>query len=367
MTITTILSELGECNVTAGSAGGLWLAPDQAIAATGWALKPEGFCRGDICVPVPATQAETFVAAGKVNLAAFWDHMDMPTAHSDDGDVWVLGEGADNRAATLRSLDAPDFTLSDLAGVAHSLSDYRGKKVLLATWASWCGCRQDLGLWQELYDELKEQNFTVIAVAMDSRVDAARPWIEASKPSYPALIDWDHRVSDLYNMVNVPQAVWIDEGGRIVRPTENAGAYESFRSLDMKTMTIPEDKMTIAADAKATYVNAIRDWVRLGSDSDHAYSAGQANAHTAVPTSDIAQAHCHFRLGQFLLRQDREVEGRRHLAEASRLHPASWNIWRQAADVNEIGLAAGPDFWARVNALGNDYYYPPVDMAEMPA
>jgi hypothetical protein len=134
----------------------------------------------------------------------------------------------------------------------------------------------------------------------------------------------------------------------------------------MKTMTIPEDKMTIAANAKATYVNAIRDWVRLGSDSDHAYSADQANAHTAVPTSNTALAHCHFRLGQFLLRQDREVEGRKHLDEASRLHPTSWNIWRQAAEVNEIGLAAGPDFWARVNALGNDHYYPPVDMAEMP-
>ncbi len=106
--MTTILSELGEFDVTAGSAGGLWLALDQATAATGWALKPEGFCRGDICVPVPRNQAETFVADGKVNLAAFWDHMDMPAAHSDDGDVWVLGEGADNRAASLRSLDAPD-------------------------------------------------------------------------------------------------------------------------------------------------------------------------------------------------------------------------------------------------------------------
>ena len=57
----------------------------------------------------------------------------------------------------------------------------------------------------------------IIAVAMDSREDAARPWIKEAAPSYPALIDRDHRVADLYNMVNVPQAVWIDEEGHIVR------------------------------------------------------------------------------------------------------------------------------------------------------
>ena len=88
-------------------------------------------------MPVPPGKAETLAADGKINLAAFWDHMGMPIAHSADGDVWALGEGAENRAAELRSLEAPDFTLSDLAGVQHSLSDHRGKKVLLATWASW--------------------------------------------------------------------------------------------------------------------------------------------------------------------------------------------------------------------------------------
>ena len=51
---------------------------------------------------------------------------------------------------------------------------------------------------------------------MDSEADAARPWIEAAAPSYPALIDRNHRVAELYNMVNVPQAVWIDETGTIV-------------------------------------------------------------------------------------------------------------------------------------------------------
>lgn len=137
----TILSDLGEFNVTAapgdGQAEGLWLAPNEAAAATGWSLRPEGLCRGDVCVPVPRDREQTFVRNGNVNLAAFWDHLGMPAAHSHGGDVWALGEAADSRAASLRSLQAPDFTLPDLNGTAHSLSDYRGKKVLLATWASW--------------------------------------------------------------------------------------------------------------------------------------------------------------------------------------------------------------------------------------
>ena len=223
-----------------------------------------------------------------------------------------------------------------------------------------------MSVWQELCNDLRQQDFIIIAVAMDSREDAARPWIDAAAPDYLALIDRDHRLAELYNMVYVPQAVWIDEAGRIVRPAENAGAYEAFRSLDFKTMTIPEDKMATAAAAKATYVDAVRDWVLSGQDSGHVLTADQARAHTAVPNAEIAQAHCHFRLGQFLLRHGRAEEGQEHLTEASRLHPNSWNIWRQAAEVNDMGLAAGPDFWDRVNALGDDYYYPPVDMAGMP-
>lgn len=141
VTTATIISDLGEFDVRAGpgtgQGDGLWLDRDEAAAATGWALRPEGLCRGDVCVPVPRDRDAAFAADDKVNIAAFWDLLGMPAAHSRNGDVWALGETADNRTASLRSLDAPDFTLPDLHGVAHSLSDYRGKKVLLATWASW--------------------------------------------------------------------------------------------------------------------------------------------------------------------------------------------------------------------------------------
>jgi hypothetical protein len=66
-----------------------------------------------------------------------WGHIDKPIVHDDARGVWVLGEGADERAAALASLVAPDFTLPDVNGRPHSLSDYRGKKVFLVSWASW--------------------------------------------------------------------------------------------------------------------------------------------------------------------------------------------------------------------------------------
>ena len=88
-------------------------------------------------------------------------------------------------------------------------------------------------MWQSLYDELKDQGFMVVAVAEESRgAQHARPWIEEAKSDYWQLIDTEHRLSDLYNLVNVPQAVWIDEQGRIVRPPETAGSTDHFRRMD---------------------------------------------------------------------------------------------------------------------------------------
>ena len=158
-------------------------------------------------------------------------------------------------------------------------------------------------------------------------------------------------------MVNVPQAVWIDERGTIVRPTEPAGAYEGFRRMDRVTREVPADAARLTAETKATYLNAIRDWVRLGQASGHALDVERARARAPQPTEEAARAHVFFQLGQYLIRHGQPEEGDRWLAEASRLHPDSWAIWRQRAGVNELGLAAQPDFWARVDALGERRYY----------
>jgi hypothetical protein len=100
-------------------------------------MKPEGFCKDDICVPTPPGKADRFVQGESINVSAFWDLMGKPAVRTADADVWLLGEGAGTRNDALLSLQAPDFTLPDLDGNLHSLSDYRGRRVLLITWASW--------------------------------------------------------------------------------------------------------------------------------------------------------------------------------------------------------------------------------------
>jgi len=214
-------------------------------------------------------------------------------------------------------------------------------------------------VWQQLYSEIKDTGAMIVAIAEESRgAEHARQWIEAAKAEYWCLIDTDHRVADLYGMVNVPQSVWIDEQGRIVRPPETTGSTDHFRRMDLKSRTMaPEDQAARNA-ARVAYLEAVKAWARTGA---HALPADAARRRLPANTPDIAQAHAHFRLGVWLRAQGRTAEADRHLGEASRLHPESWNMWRQAADLEEVGKASGPGFWQRVQALGDKPYYPPPD------
>ena len=71
----------------------------------------------------------------------------------------------------------------------------------------------------------------MITVALDKSADDARPWIEAANPTHPSLIDPQHVMADLYNMVNVPTIFWIDERGRIVRPNDVAFGTDTFKHI----------------------------------------------------------------------------------------------------------------------------------------
>jgi hypothetical protein len=118
----------------------LWIPTGDLTRATGFRLKPEGVCRNELCFPLPKSRAQEFVhRSGKAtwfNLVAFARLVDQPVAHDKALATWYFGLRSDQRQG-LSSLEAPDFTLPDMNGKAHALSDFRGKKVLLLTWASW--------------------------------------------------------------------------------------------------------------------------------------------------------------------------------------------------------------------------------------
>ena len=103
--------------------------------ALGWALRDEGLCRGDACVPVRDRSA--LLADDGIDLEELARVLDRPLALDAAEGAAAIGVPASDRSAALVTLDAPDFTLPDLQGRLHSLSDHRGKKVLLIAYASW--------------------------------------------------------------------------------------------------------------------------------------------------------------------------------------------------------------------------------------
>ena len=112
----------------------LLVAPDQLEAATGWKLEPQGLCRGDVCVPVRDQAA--LLDGDKVDLAAVAHALGRLAVVDADAGLVAMGADPATRRQAL-SLDAPEFTLNDLDGSPHSLSEWRGRKKLLFAFASW--------------------------------------------------------------------------------------------------------------------------------------------------------------------------------------------------------------------------------------
>jgi hypothetical protein len=118
----------------------LWIPLEDLERSTGWAAKPEGLCQGDRCVPVtPARRAAWFdEPARRFDVAAFAAYLGHPVAHDAERGIWAFGPRADrDTAGASGSIAAPELRLPDLDGKLHALSDYRGRKVLLYSWASW--------------------------------------------------------------------------------------------------------------------------------------------------------------------------------------------------------------------------------------
>jgi hypothetical protein len=137
MSSFTIVTDDGERTVEGTRAGAsVRIAADDVERVTGWTLKPEGLCRGDVCVPVRDRGA--LAVDDGVDLQGFADALHRPFVVDDDVDIAVLGTSAADRSEERRAMRVPgEVSLRDFDGREHRWSELGRKKKLLFAWASW--------------------------------------------------------------------------------------------------------------------------------------------------------------------------------------------------------------------------------------
>jgi hypothetical protein len=199
-----------------------------------------------------------------------------------------------------------------------------------------------------VYEELEDRGFTVVTVALDKTPEDARPWIEPAAPTHPALIDTRHVLADLYNVVNVPTVVWIDERGRIVRPNDVAFGTDTFRH--------------ITGLESARHLQALRAWVR---GEAPALGADEVLRHQPLPSARDQQARAEFALGQWLWARGRAESAERHFVRGGELAPHDFTIRRGTMPMRGID-PMGPQFREMLQSWvggGRPYYRPLPDTA----
>jgi hypothetical protein len=183
--------------------------------------------------------------------------------------------------------------------------------------------------------------------------EPGRPYVERAKPEHPALVDPRHLVDELFGVTNIPNSVWIDEAGMIVRPAEPAWpAVREARPPAAPPANLPDRQVAMAVEASkivadaGPYLEALRDWVENGSSSRFALSADEVVARSQPRGGGEAEAAAHFELACHLHGQGDTVGARAHFRRAHDLQPGNWTYRRQAWSIEPSGFE-GPlaRFW----------------------
>jgi peroxiredoxin len=307
-------------------------------AATGWVLKPEGLCRGEVCVPLLGRILTDGDDDSLIDLQEWAEALGLLIAHDEAGVVAVT-PSAGARARDVADGKAPPLALSDVDGNPVSFDDFSGSKRVLVTWASWCGCRHELGGWQQLQDELADTGLKLFSVALDNDPEDSRPWIEAAGPSYPVAVDTAHVTAERYGITNVPSVVWVDEDDNVVKPPTIAPGDDQFR-----------DYTKIDSEQ---HHDLLRAWVRDGT------LPASAAAELPARTDAEQQALAERRVAAYLQRAGRTDAAKAHLAAAQALAPWDWTVRRGGIAMTGGDPFLGDEFisfWEEWDASGRPGY-----------
>ncbi len=249
-------------------------------------------------------------------------------------------------------------------------------------------------MWQALRSELVDAGVEIVTVSLElSGPEASRPFIEAARAEHPSLLDPTHLLDRLFGVVNIPNVIWINEDGVIVRPPEPGWPGRSEYPESMRKMLAERARQ--AAESGTTgpilanilqggqdrdaYPDAIRDWAQHGAQSRYAMTPDEVVATSQPRGRNVSSAAAHFELANHLWRADNRDAAIRHFNECHRLQPDNWTYKRQAWSLvgneragggelgrfNQVPLPGEEDAWpfasnftADVAALQPGQYYP---------
>ena len=131
----------------------------------------------------------------------------LAVVFSDPQESTPLGQGS----------IAPDFALPNIDGGQNSLSDYKGRVVLLNFWATWCKpCQDEMPSMENLYGMLHEQGFELVAISVDDAVEPVLAFRDQYKLNFPILHDVDMAVANSYQTHRYPESLLIDGEGKVI-------------------------------------------------------------------------------------------------------------------------------------------------------
>jgi hypothetical protein len=314
----------GDRETTVASEG-LVLTHDALLEATGWDLKDVGLCRGEICVPVrlsaPVSLTDVAAALRRPLAVAIVDGVTVAVLGEPGGQVAITGE------------IAPPLTLRDVDGNDVQLTG-SGKKTAVVAWSTWCGCRYELPSWKKLADELAADGVQIITVAVDEDPSAVRPWVQEGLVTG---VDPEHRVSDVFGIVNVPATVWLDEEGRVVKPPTIAPGDDQF--LEFTKLDADQHHDALRAWAKGGAAPQVED---PGDDDD------------------LRAARAERRLAAWLHRNGHLELAEQHFAAAVDLAPLDFTIRRASMPLRGQDPFGAEFFelWEQWNDAGRPGYQP---------
>ncbi len=228
-----------------------------------------------------------------------------------------------------------------------------------------------------LHEELAPLGVEIVTVALDTDVEAARPFHDAAHPTHPSLVDPAHVLVELFGMTNAPFGIWIDEDGTVVRPAEVAFAPPQARDrggdgADQSALIsqLPErqrrivEQMTANMSDRDRYAEAVRDWARNGAASPFVLSEAEVIERSRPRPPEFGLAAAHFELAQHLHREAFPRDAVAHFQEAHRLDPENWSYHREALSLVDPawGQVYERDMLSEVEAVGVETFYPALDM-----